>query len=104
MFKTAADKDFLPYTSLSAGEKIFASLILTDLINSFYASKILILDDTDHLDAKSFDMLMKFITDSDIEELYDNIIISCVEHDDMLEVLKKYDVDVIEMNEKVTAA
>ena len=49
-------------------------------------------------------MLMKFITDSDIEELYDNIIISCVEHDDMLEVLKKYDVDVIEMNEKVTVA
>lgn len=104
LFKTAADKDFLPYTSLSAGEKIFASLILTDLINSFYASKILILDDTDHLDAKSFDMLMKFITDSDIEELYDNIIISCVEHDDMLEVLKKYDVDVIKMDIKVTVA
>lgn len=97
LFKTADGKNFLPYASLSAGEKIFASLILTDLINSFYDSRILILDDTDHLDAESFRTLMDFICTSDITELYDNIIISCVEHSDMMEVAKEYDVDLLEM-------
>ena len=95
LFKTDTHKEFLPYSNLSAGERIFASLILTDLINNFYASKVLILDDIDHLDANTFKMLMDFLDDEDIEELYDNIIISCVEHDDMLDVIEDYDVDLI---------
>ncbi len=97
LFKTSKEKDFLPYTNLSAGERIFAALILTDLINSFYDSRILILDDTDHLDAESFRLLMDFLEESGIEELYDNIIVSCVEHKDMVEVLDEYDVDLIRM-------
>lgn len=97
LFKTGPEKDYLPYTSLSSGEKIFASLILTDLINSFYDSRVLILDDTDHLDADSFRLLMEFVDTSDITELYDIIIISFVEHDDTLKVAKDYDVDFIRM-------
>lgn len=97
LFKTGPGKDYLPYTSLSSGEKIFASLILTDLINSFYDSRVLILDDTDHLDADSFRLLMEFVDTSDITELYDIIIISFVEHDDTLKVAKDYDVDFIRM-------
>lgn len=98
LFKTSATKDFLPYANLSAGEKIFAIVVLTDLINSFYDSRILILDDIDHLDAKSFKMLMDFVTGDDIGEFYDNIIISCVSHDDILEVAYDYDVDFIHMD------
>lgn len=97
LFKTSEGKGFLPYTNLSAGERIFAALILTDLINSFYDSRILILDDTDHLDADSFHLLMNFLEESKIEELYDNIIVSCVEHEDMIEVLNEYDVDLLWM-------
>lgn len=97
LFKTSPEKEFLPYTSLSAGERIFASLILTDLVNSFYDSRILILDDTDHLDAKSFRMLIDFVKNDDISELYDNIIISCVEHDDMLDVVEDYDIDLLKI-------
>ena len=97
LFKTGSSKEYLPYISLSAGEKILASLILTDLINSFYDSRILILDDTDHLDADAFKMLMDFVSTSDITDLYDNIIISCVEHSDMLEVAKEYDVDLLKL-------
>lgn len=97
LFKSGPKKAFLPYQSLSAGEKIYASLLLTDLLNSFYGSKILILDDTDHLDAESFRQLMEFLKNAEIETLYDNILISCVKHDDILEVLKDYDEEIILM-------
>lgn len=97
LFRMGTYKDFLPYASLSAGEQIFASIILTDLINSFYDSRILILDDTDHLDAASFQLLLDFVNDSDIKKLYDHVIISCVEHSDMIDVIKNYEVDYIKM-------
>ena len=97
LFKTKAHSEFLPYTSLSSGERIMASLLLTDLINSFYNSRILILDDTDHLDAENFRLLLNFVDQGDITDYYDNIIISCVEHDDMLDVIDDFDVDVIKM-------
>lgn len=95
-FKTNPEAEFLAFNSLSAGERIFAELILTDLINSFYNSRILILDDTDHLDAQSFKLLLGFVTREDIKELYDNIIISCVSHDDIIELIESYPVDRIE--------
>ena len=97
LFKTKEHAEFLPYTNLSAGEKILASLILTDLINQFYDSRILILDDTDHLDAEAFRLLLDFVNQSGIDDYYDNIIISCVEHDDMLDVIDDFDFDLIEM-------
>ena len=97
LFKTKAHSEFLPYTSLSSGERIMASLLLTDLINSFYNSRILILDDTDHLDAENFRLLLNFVDQGDITDYYDNIIISCDEHDDMLDVIDDFDVDVIKM-------
>lgn len=95
-FKTKPKAEFLAFNSLSAGERIFAELILTDLINSFCDSRILILDDTDHLDAPSFKLLLDFVTREDIKELYDNIIISCVSHDDMIKLIESYPVDRIE--------
>ena len=85
------------YTSLSAGEKILAIVLMTDLVNLFSGSGFLIIDDTDHLDEDSFEILLKFVTDQDIQEQYDNIIISSVNHSDILNKIKDYDVDHIEM-------
>lgn len=97
LFRTDSGKKYLPYTSLSAGEKIFAILILTDLINSYYDSRVLILDDTDHLDSNTFRQLMDFLTNIESLDLYDNVIVSCVEHNDTKKIIKEYDVDLIEM-------
>lgn len=96
LFKPKDEAEFLPFSNLSNGERIFAELILTDLINSFCNSRILILDDTDHLDENSFKKLLDFVTKKEIKDLYDTIILSCVNHDDMLELIKDYDVDRIE--------
>ena len=59
LFQLGELKPFLPYTSLSAGEKILAIVLMTDL--------------------------------------YDNIIISSVNHSDIVNKVKDYDVDHIEM-------
>jgi len=97
LFQLGELKPFLPYTSLSAGEKILAIVLMTDLVNLFSGSGFLIIDDTDHLDEDSFEVLLKFVTDKDIQEQYDNIIISSVNHSDILNKIKNYDVDHIEM-------
>lgn len=95
LFKTKSGSVFLPYSSLSNGERIFAELILTDLVNSFCNSKILILDNVDNLDQQSFIQLLEFLTKKEVKELYDNIIVSFVNHDDLLSVTKKYSLDII---------
>ena len=97
LFQLGELKPFLPYTSLSAGEKILAIVLMTDLVNLFSGSGFLIIDDTDHLDEDSFEILLKFVTDQDIQEQYDNIIISSVNHSDIVNKVKDYDVDHIEM-------
>lgn len=97
LFQLGELKPFLPYTSLSAGEKILAIVLMTDLVNLFSGSGFLIIDDTDHLDEDSFEVLLKFVTDQDIQEQYDNIIISSVNHSDIVNKIKDYDVDHIEM-------
>ena len=97
LFQLGELKPFLPYTSLSAGEKILAIVLMTDLVNLFSGSGFLIIDDTDHLDEDSFEVLLKFVTDQDIQEQYDNIIISSVNHSDIVNKVKDYDVDNIEM-------
>ena len=97
LFQLGELKPFLPYTSLSAGEKILAIVLMTDLVNLFSGSGFLIIDDTDHLDEDSFEVLLKFVTDQDIQEQYDNIIISSVNHSDIVNKVKDYDVDHIDM-------
>lgn len=97
LFQLGELKPFLPYTSLSAGEKILAIVLMTDLVNLFSGSGFLIIDDTDHLDEDSFEVLLKFVTDKDIQEQYDNIIISSVNHSDIVNKIKDYDVNHIEM-------
>ena len=81
LFQLGELKPFLPYTSLSAGEKILAIVLMTDLVNLFSGSGFLIID----------------VTDQDIQEQYDNIIISSVNHSDIVNKIKDYDVDHIEM-------
>ena len=61
-------------TSLSAGEKILAIVLMTDLVNLFSGSGFLIIDDTDHLDEDSFEVLLKFVTDKDIQEQNNKVI------------------------------
>ena len=74
LFQLGELKPFLPYTSLSAGEKILAIVLVTDLVNLFSGSCFLIIDDTDHLDEDSFEVLLKFVTDKDIQEQNNKVI------------------------------
>ena len=103
LFSLKKGKPYLLYQNLSAGEKLFACLILTDLINSFYDSRILILDNTDHLDKESFEKLINFVTQPEMKDLYDTILISCVTHDDIVSVAEKNpEIEVLKVGEKVT--
>ena len=49
------------------------------------------MDDTDHLDKECFDMLLNFLASEEVNDLYDNIIVSCVYHDDLDDVISKYE-------------
>lgn len=80
----------LPYDSLSTGEKITAILMLMDLLNCYLGSTILILDELNDLDAGNFKRLLSFVLDSRINEDYTNILLSCVNHADLEEIVNDY--------------
>lgn len=88
--KTSKSGDFKDYASLSSGEKLIAMFGVLDMLNSLSGLKLLMLDDLDKLDTKSFDLLIEVIQSEYVQDAYDNIIICCVDHPDTMDTLKKY--------------
>lgn len=97
-FKFGKTSSFQTYYSLSTGQKIIASMLITDILNFYCGSKLLILDELNDLDEKNFESVMKFITDEDVRSDYDNIIVCTVDHTNLLNVAKRYDVDCITLS------
>jgi DNA repair exonuclease SbcCD ATPase subunit len=89
--ETAAGKGFVPYESLSAGEKAYAMFLFIDLCsNAITQVNIMLLDDLDKLDAEAFEALVNLLTSSEITDLYDHIFIASVNHEDSIKTLSAH--------------
>lgn len=88
--ETEPGKGFIPYESVSSGEKAYVLLLLMDMINAITQVNIIMIDDLDKLDNEAFDALLGLLTDPDVEGVYDHIFINAVNHTDTLDILKKY--------------
>lgn len=96
--KTASEKEFQSFDSLSSGEQLFALLILMDMFSQLTGSRMLILDDLDKLDKTAFEDLLKLVTSENFKQKYDHIILGAVNHDDILETISKYDINQVYKN------
>ena len=82
---TKGDDTYLPYTSLSGGEKALYLYIILDLLNTLSGLRVLILDELSVLDKETFESLIEIILKH--REDYDQIFLSMVNHDDTIETL-----------------
>ena len=96
-FQFGETATFQTYYSLSTGQKIIASMLITDVLNFYCGSEILILDELNDLDEKNFEAVMKFITSEDVKEDYETIIVCTVNHKNLLDIMKKYKVQHVEL-------
>lgn len=89
--KTRPGMDYVPYKNASSGEKACIIFAIMDLISRELTKlNIMVLDDLDKLDKNTFESLISFIMEPEIQDLYDHIIICAVDHEDTVATLKKY--------------
>lgn len=77
--KTPASTVFRPYADLSHGEQLIATFLLIDLLNSLCGTRIMLLDDLNHLDANNFNILLSLLQSKTLQDDYDHIFV-CVAH------------------------
>ncbi len=77
-FVKIRDHNFLPINTLSTGEKIISSIIISDMLNQLTGLDIMVIDNFESLDEKSIGVIKNILSDTEISEMYDHIFISTV--------------------------
>lgn len=90
LVKTSAESGYIGIKSASSGERLLATFLITDMLNSLSGFKFLILDDLDKLDADNLEALIALIMKKEVLADYDHIILSAVNHADTIETFKKH--------------
>lgn len=90
LIKPSSVKEFTKFSSLSSGEQLLALFILTDMLSKLTGSNMMILDDLDKLDSMSFNELLTLIEHPAIQSAYDHIILSAVNHPDIVATLSEH--------------
>ena len=90
LVKTSSSSDYMPYSSLSSGEKALSMFLLLDMLNTLSQFKVMMIDDLDKLDSDAFTALMKVIQSKPVQDSYDHIVICAVDHPDIVATLSTF--------------
>lgn len=91
--RTATGKEWQTFETLSSGEQLLTLFIIIDMLNQLTNAKLMFLDDLDKLDEQAFKDLMVLIQNPAIQARYDHIVFASVNHQDVIDEIKKYPVD-----------
>ncbi|WP_027438690.1 AAA family ATPase [Lachnospira multipara] len=84
--KMSNDKGlYLPYQSLSNGEKAYFLFIIMDMINQLVGTKIMVLDELSVMDKEALMSLAKTI--NDFKNDYDNVILAAVDYSEIKDTI-----------------
>lgn len=86
--KTTATTTHRPYNDLSHGEQLIAVFLLLDMLNTLCGTRILLLDDVNHLDSKNFDTLFALICSKTLQDDYDHIFLCAAVNADIEKQIK----------------
>lgn len=75
--------------SASEGEKSRVYFVLLDLLNALSPYRILIFDNTDHLDTEAFISLLKLVQSDEVQQNYDHVFFSAIDRPEWLEYLDR---------------
>lgn len=93
LVRTDTGREWQTFESLSSGEQLLTLFILVDMLNQLTDAKLMFLDDLDKLDRDAFSDLLGLITKPSVLDRYDHIILSAVNHENIVAELKKHPVD-----------
>lgn len=102
---------YVPYENLSSGEKMFASIVILDMLTQLTCAvyededgnviksgvNILFMDGMEKMDENTIKQTLSFLTSSEIASYYDHIFINMVNHENLTELLKDSEIDWLEM-------
>ena len=93
LVRTDTGREWQTFETLSSGEQLLTLFIIIDMLNQLTDAKLMFLDDLDKLDKDAFKELLTLINKPSVQSRYDHIVISAVNHDGIINELKKYSVD-----------
>ena len=85
--RTGSISEPLTLECVSSGEQAYALFLVTDALNSLHGLRLLLLDDLDKLDAEAFKNLLELVLMPEVQDSYDHIFMSLVDHSDALEAI-----------------
>lgn len=79
----------IPYKDLSLSERRVVETLVFDLISNLSGLGILLCDNYDCLDCNRFENTIKLLLSDEVSERYDTIIVTAVNHDDLVKIAKE---------------
>ena len=86
---------YRPISGLSGGERIYCLFIIIDMLCSLTGLRMMIFDELSVLDDESFPALIRLIKEN--EDDYDFVLLSTAEHTDIMDSLKKENINIVEV-------
>lgn len=80
----------LPLEAVSSGEQVYVMLLILDALNILSGLGVLLLDDLDKLDESALVALFELLSNHDVTDPYDHIILAMVNHEDSVRVVDRY--------------
>lgn len=71
--RTNRSKEYHQFTELSKGEQLIAIFLLLDMLNKLCGTRIMLLDDINHLDSCNFNTLFDLLCSKALQDDYDHI-------------------------------
>lgn len=86
---------YRPISGLSGGERIYCLFIIIDMLCNLTGLRMMIFDELSVLDDESFPALIRLIKEN--EDDYDFVLLSTAEHTDIMDSLKKENINIVEV-------
>ena len=81
---------FVRVDDLSTGEKMLVTFALMDMVSSISNSRMLVFDCLENIDRETIESLMPILIKKNIMDRYDHIVLSTVNHPDIMQCIEKY--------------
>ena len=94
--KTPASTTYHSYADLSCGEQLVAIFLLLDMLNALCGTRIMLLDDLNHLDSDNFGVLLSLVNSKAFQDDYDHVFICAAKNTDIEKALATVtDIDIL---------
>lgn len=82
--------NYYPAGNLSSGERMLVCFAIMDVVSSYSNTRLMVFDNLEMMDKKTLSKLFELIMRKDVQDRYDHIILSSVDHDSIEKLTEQY--------------